>query len=1496
MAHSRSARTGRARSRATDGATGPGPAGRRATPDRPGHEPLEVRRLMSVNVTTYHYDNARDGANTAETTLTTADVNSGSFGKVGSLAVDGQIYAQPLVMTGVAVAGQGTHDVVIAATEADDVYAFDAGGNNPAQGYLWRTSLLQSGETTIPESDYGTTDITPQIGITGTPVIDPATNTLYVVGAFKETATGAYQQRLYALDLSTGAAKFGGPALITASVAGTGVATSGGQVAFSAFRENQRPALTLANGEVYVGWSAHGDQDPFHGWVMAYNAATLKQDYVYNDTPNGDAGGIWMSGGGIAVDASGNLYFTTGNGTFDANTGGSDYGMALEKLSPSLGVEDYFTPYNEAPLSNDDLDFGCSSVVLLPTQSGADPDEVLSEGKWGTIYLNSSDTGHLGEFTANGPNDDLGQANITSDVTTSNVHNTMSYWDGHVYESGDALPVQSFAAGNGTLATSPSSVSAHVFGSTAVEDGQGAGPTVSSNGTANGIVWAVDNTGFTNAPAVLYAYNANDLTQVLYTSGQAANGRDTCGDAVKFQDAVVANGYVYVGGANAVTIYGLLSPSTATPTLVTAAAATPSPATGTTTTLSVAATDPAADLRPVYTWAATATPAGAAAPTFSVNGVNNANAPTVTFYRAGTYTFTVTVTDPNSQLTTTSTVTVTVAQTLAGVTVSPSAVTVPDTGSQQFAGSANDQFGNPLATQPAFAWAVRTGGAGGTVTPAGLYTAPATGTGTDTLTATTGSLSATATVTVAVPTAVVQVNLSNYFNLVGIEADGTAFTNGGIDADGDGLSGTLLGTSKTWGTTPFTIGAATAADDVDNVVQATGQTIPLAPQSSYASLKLLALHLNGSAAALTVTVTYTDGTTQAFTQGFSDWFSPQNYAGESKAVTMAYRDTSTGAKDKRTFYVYGYTFALNTAKAVKSVTLPADTGLNVLAVDLLGVAVTVPAAASPAVVTGATTALTVTGVDPTGDATPTYTWAATAIPAGATAPTFSANGTAAARATTATFSQAGAYTFTATVTDPTTGASATSSVGVTVAQTVKGLTVTPAGPVSLADGHAQQFAAAAVDQFGRAFTSAPAVTWSVATGVGSVSSTGLYQAPATGTGSATVGAAAGGYTSTAAVTVTLPAWLGAGSVATWNATTDVLTVTGATSIVADPGPDQPVIKAAGPAAVVTINPAAALVVHLGGLSLTGGASAVVTSLGTARTATNHRVLVLGLAGTTAAPPLAVDSASTLDLTDNDLVDHGGNLATINGLLRAGFAAGTGYWNGAGIGSSVAAAGTLFALGEAQPAAAGTFDGEAVGPADVEVRYTYYGDANLDGVVNAADYLRVDVGFFNRLTGWQNGDFNYDCVVDGSDYTMIDNAFNVQGAALATAMATSTAAPMVETAAPVAAVPAASGGTAAPHAPAAARPATPPPPGPFAAPPAATDRPASAARGTGRVMTAAVVPTRRTAPGRRATVPAIATPVFSSTAGGTVNRHADEGVDVLVTEPDWSIHRSPVFQG
>jgi autotransporter-associated beta strand protein len=995
-------------------------------------EPLEARRLLAVNVTTARYDLARDAANTSETILTPSNVNTNSFGKIASATVDAQVYAQPLLVTGVTVPGYGTRSVLFVATENDTVNALDAQGKNPAQGYLWKTSLINlgvsnPGETAGQESDYGTTDIIPLVGITGTPVIDPSTNTLYVVGLFKEPGTPAsshYQQRLYALDITSGAVKLGGPVTLSASVPGTGSGSSGGQLAFDPFRENQRPALTLANGEVYIGFASHGDQSPWHGWVLAYNAATLHQDYVYCNTPNGSSGGIWMSGGGLAVDPSGNLYFTTGNGTFDVNTGGSDYGMTVEKLSPNLTPQDYFAPYNESSLSGADLDYGCSNVILLYNQSGSAPNEILSEGKWGQIYLNNANTGHMGEFTSGGPNHDLGEAAITTNISTSNVHNTDAYWNGSVYSGGDALPIEAFAVGNSTLGTTPTSESSHIFGSPSIEDGQGSGVSISSNSSSNGILWALDNSGFNSNPAVLYAYDATNLNNVLWTSAMAGGGRDTAANAVKFQTPVVANGYVYVAGAGSVTIYGLL------PTIVTAAAASPSLVTATTTNLSVSGTDPGSDPPPTYTWAATSAPSGATLPAFSVNGTTAANNTTATFYAAGNYTFTCTITDPATGAIATSSVNVTVNATLvSGLnSISPPSVTVVNGGSLQFIGGGTDQFGNAM-TAPA-TWVVNSGGAGGTVDSNGFYTAPSSGTGTDTVTVTSGTHQASATVAVVAPAApVVQLSLSGSFNKDGIVPDGASFSGGGLDGGGNALSGNLLGTSAAFNGSSFNIAAASTT--ANNVVSGAGQTITL-PQGQYAQLEILADHTNGNASD-SVTVTYTDSSTQMFTQTYGDWVTGSGgISGQSIAVTMGYRDVSNGTENGQTTYVFGYNFALNTGKTIQSLTLPSDNKWDLLAIDLApavpapGVAITTPAAANPSAA-GTSTTLSVGAVDTAGDAAPTYSWAATLSPAGAVAPTFSLNNSASANATTATFSQAGTYVFTVTATDPTSGATVLSS-------------------------------------------------------------------------------------------------------------------------------------------------------------------------------------------------------------------------------------------------------------------------------------------------------------------------------------------------------------------------------------------------------------------------------------------------------------------------------------
>ena len=326
---------------------------------------------------TFHNDNMRDGANLNETVLTPANVNSTSFGKLFSYPLDGLTFASPLYVQNVNVPGQGFHNVVVVATEHDSVYAFDADGRSNTP--IWKDSFINpaAGVTPIPPAVTGETgDIPNEIGITGTPVIDPSTNTIYVVAATQEVSGGttSYVNRLHALDLTTGAEKFGGPIVIQASVPGNGGDSVNGTISFNNITENQRPALTLQNGEVYIGFSNHGNNPPYHGWLMAYNASTLHQDWVFCTTPNAMKGGIWMGGGGIGVDASGNLYFSTGNGTFDgpSSTGGSnDFGDSLLKLNPSGARTDFFTPYNYAALDSGDVDLASGGIILLPGPAGA---------------------------------------------------------------------------------------------------------------------------------------------------------------------------------------------------------------------------------------------------------------------------------------------------------------------------------------------------------------------------------------------------------------------------------------------------------------------------------------------------------------------------------------------------------------------------------------------------------------------------------------------------------------------------------------------------------------------------------------------------------------------------------------------------------------------------------------------------------------------------------------------------------------------------------------------------------------------------------------------------------------------------------------------------------------------------------------------------------------------------------------------------------------------
>ncbi|HVI07392.1 MAG TPA: hypothetical protein VND65_03760, partial [Candidatus Binatia bacterium] len=331
-------------------------------------------------VLTWHNDVARTGQNLNETVLTPQNVKAAKFGKVFSFSVDGQIYAQPLYVPNVTISGQGIHNVVYVATENDSVYAFDADGLSPAP--LWQVSFINAaqGTTTVPCGTDGNSSIScnvfPFYGVTSTPVIDPNSNTMYLVA--RTAQNGTYFQSLHALDLTSGAEKFGGPVVIQGSVPGTGAGSVGGLIAFDPLADIQRAALLLLNGTVYIGWAGAA-----HGWIMAYNATTLTQTAIFNTTPNAVIGGVWGSGAGLAADSSGNLYASVGDAAFDASTGGSDFGDTVMRMNSSLAVEDYFAPMDQGCRAANDIDLGSAGVMLLPPQAGANPNEQLIAGKGG---------------------------------------------------------------------------------------------------------------------------------------------------------------------------------------------------------------------------------------------------------------------------------------------------------------------------------------------------------------------------------------------------------------------------------------------------------------------------------------------------------------------------------------------------------------------------------------------------------------------------------------------------------------------------------------------------------------------------------------------------------------------------------------------------------------------------------------------------------------------------------------------------------------------------------------------------------------------------------------------------------------------------------------------------------------------------------------------------------------------------------------------------------
>ena len=547
-------------------------------------------------VFTYHNDNARDGANLREFALSGTTVTTASFGKLFSCPVDGAVYAQPLWMKSVSIAG-GTHNIIIVATQHDSVYAFDADAN-PCVKY-WQVNLLDtlhggtSGEGPVTWNDVGYCfgDIYPEVGVTGTPVIDSTTNTIYLVSASESNASnsgscigasGNFYHRLHALDVFTGSEKYNAPVTIAASVPGTGDGSVNGMVSFDSQHHHNRAGLAEVAGRIYVAFAAHEDAAPYHGWLLAYKATNVQQQLaVFNTTPNGmngADGGIWGGGAAPAIDGGGDVYVATGNGVFDElpPPPNDDYGDSILRLhyvkgstlnGTNLSISGYFTPYDQLSLSKSDSDLGSGGVVLLPNQTGSGPQHLLVEvGKEGIVYLIDRD--NMGQFNASN------NSQITQSFhgPASGLWGVPAFWHNNLYMGGQHDAIRQFPFNPATELLNTTA-----FSQTSLKYGYpGSVPSVSSQSASHGIVWAIDSSlyGYSNdnmtgcavspppaacsGPAVLHAYNANNLAQEYWNSTQASNGRDQAGFAVKFVPPTIANGKVYVGTRTEVDVYGLL--------------------------------------------------------------------------------------------------------------------------------------------------------------------------------------------------------------------------------------------------------------------------------------------------------------------------------------------------------------------------------------------------------------------------------------------------------------------------------------------------------------------------------------------------------------------------------------------------------------------------------------------------------------------------------------------------------------------------------------------------------------------------------------------------------------------------------------------------------------------------------------------------------------------------------------------------------------------------
>jgi len=503
-----------------------------------------------AGVLTFHNDAARSGLNPNEVVLNPSNVNSAKFGKLFTLAADGKVDAQPLYVPNLTLPGKGTHNVLFVASEHDAVYAFDADSG----ALLWQVSMLGAGET--PSDNRGCGQVSPEIGVTSTPAIDLNAGphgTMYVVAMSKSGST--YFQRIHALDLTTGGEQFGGPVLVQATYPGNGANNDGhGHVVFDPKQYKERSGLLLLNGKLYTSWASHCDAGAYTGWVIVYDQNTLAQTNVLNVTPNGSEGAFWNAGGGLAADSGGSIYQLVANGSFDTtlNPAGfpnqGDFGNAFVRISTGgvLSVADYFAMSNVTSENNADEDLGSGGAMVLPDMVDAQNQVrhlAVGAGKDGNVYLVDRD--NMGKFNPNNNNQIYQE--IAGGVS-GGVFSSPAYFNGRIYYGAVGDLLRAFQFTQARLGNAPDSVSAHSYGF------PGASPSISSTGNSNAVLWVSENSN----PAVLHAYDANDLNRELYNSNQAAGGRDHFGAGNKFIAVTIANGKVYVGTTNGVGVFGLL--------------------------------------------------------------------------------------------------------------------------------------------------------------------------------------------------------------------------------------------------------------------------------------------------------------------------------------------------------------------------------------------------------------------------------------------------------------------------------------------------------------------------------------------------------------------------------------------------------------------------------------------------------------------------------------------------------------------------------------------------------------------------------------------------------------------------------------------------------------------------------------------------------------------------------------------------------------------------